>query len=70
MSHLTTGEVAKRMGVAPNVITDLFYRRAVDPDKAPIISGRRMIPEEMLFVIEMALKRQGRMPAKGAHHVG
>lgn len=57
---LSVSEAARRLGAKPKDISDLFYARALRDDIAPIVAGRRLIPEAYLEVIRMALQRNGR----------
>jgi hypothetical protein len=68
VDKLFVSDAARRLGANPKDITDLFYRRVLRDDLAPIIGGRRIIPEEMLPVIHMALKRAGRPVRQGVAH--
>ncbi len=56
---LGVGDVARRLGVRPAQVTQLFYERRLREDLCPIISGRRIIPEDYLPVIAMELRRKG-----------
>ncbi len=60
MSHLTVSDVARRLGVRPRDISDLFYRRALDESQGPIVGGRRMVAVEDLPEIRRALIRPGK----------
>jgi hypothetical protein len=60
MSHLSVSEAARTLGANPRDISDLFYRRQLRDDLAPIVGGRRLIPVEYLDLIRMALRRNGR----------
>ena len=65
MGHTTVGELAKRYaahGVRPKDISDLFYARQLRDDLCPIVSGRRLIPLDYVEMIEMALRRAGKLP--------
>ena len=53
------GQVADYLGVRPQQITELFYRRQVNPKRAPVVAGRRLIPVELVSVIAMELRRKG-----------
>lgn len=68
MAFLSVSEVARRLGARPKDISDLFYRRALRDDLCPIVAGRRLIPEDYLGVIEMALKRAGRPVGTGRNN--
>jgi hypothetical protein len=56
---MSVSEAARRIGAKPRDISDLFYNRKLRDDIAPIVGGRRLIPEDYLDVIRMALKRAG-----------
>ncbi len=60
MAYLSVSEAARRLGARPRHISDLFYRRLLRDDLCPIVAGRRLIPEDYLDMIQMALKRAGR----------
>ena len=64
MSYLSVSDAARRLNASPKDISDLFYRRQLRDDLAPIVGGRRLIPEELLEPIRMALKRAGRPVAR------
>jgi hypothetical protein len=70
MPYFCVSEAARRLGARPKDISDLFYRRLLRDDLCPIVAGRRLIPENCLSVIEMALKRAGRpvRPTEGTTH--
>jgi hypothetical protein len=54
-------EAARRLGVPPRTISDLFYQRKLDGSKCPVMGGRlRVIPEEYLEVIRRVLAREDR----------
>ncbi len=55
---LSVSEVARRAGVPPREISDLFYRRALRDDLCPIVGGRRLIPESYVPEITAALERR------------
>ena len=61
-THLFVSDVARRLGVRPRDISDLFYQRLLRDDSCPIVGGRRLIPRTYVPVIEAALrdrKQQG-----------
>jgi hypothetical protein len=66
----TVSEVARRWGIAPRHISDLFYSRRLDDARCPIIGGRRLIPEDYLPEIEIILRRSGHLDGTEAQHVG
>jgi len=59
---LSVGAVAKRLGLKPGDITRLFYDGRISDDLAPVVAGRRLIPEELVPVIAMELRRRGKLP--------
>lgn len=65
MQLLSVSEAARRLGANPKDVSDLFYRRRLRDDLCPIVAGRRLIPEDYLGMIEMALKRAGRPVGAG-----
>ncbi|MCL2641658.1 MAG: hypothetical protein FWD53_12490 [Phycisphaerales bacterium] len=58
--YLSVSEAARRLGAIPKDISDMFYRGVLRDDLCPVMAGRRLIPENYLDVIRMALKRAGR----------
>jgi hypothetical protein len=60
MNSLSVSEAARRLGARPKDISDLFYRRALRDDLCPIVAGRRLIPDDHLDTIRLALKHAGR----------
>jgi hypothetical protein len=65
MKYLSVSEVARRLGANPKDISDLLYRRRLRDDMCPIVAGRRLIHEDFLEFIEMALQRAGRPVGTG-----
>jgi hypothetical protein len=63
MTHMSTGDAARKLGARPKDITDLFYARKLRDDLCPIVSGRRIIPADYLDAIRAALVREGKLPA-------
>jgi hypothetical protein len=63
VNHSTVSDVARRYGVPPRTISDLFYARRLDDRLCPIIGGRRMIPLDYLPVVETVLREMGRLRA-------
>ncbi len=61
MSFLSVSGAARRIGVAPKAISDLFYARVLDDEQAPVLSGRRLIPESYLPTIREALIKHGKL---------
>ena len=58
-SHAVS-DVARRLGVAPRVISDLFYQRVLDDSACPVVCGRRIIPEAYVSEIERVLRGRPR----------
>jgi hypothetical protein len=61
--YLLVSDVARRLGVAPRAISDLFYSRRLSDGLCPIVGGRRLIPPYYLNEIEAALRASGRLPS-------
>ena len=60
----SVSEVARRLGVKPRDISDLFYRRELNDDLCSIVAGRRLIPEDYLPVISETLNGRGNAKAR------
>jgi hypothetical protein len=58
-TYHTVSQAARRWGIAPRLISDLFYSRRLDDSRCPILGGRRLIPDDYLPEIEAALRRAG-----------
>jgi hypothetical protein len=58
-TYFTVSEVARRRGVPPRVISDLFYARRLDDSRCPIVGGRRLIPADYLPQIDAVLRAAG-----------
>lgn len=56
---LSVSDVARQLRVAPPRISELFYRRELRDDMAPIVGGRRLIDPQLIPVIAMLLRRKG-----------
>jgi hypothetical protein len=69
MEYLCVSEAARRMGVRPRDISDMFYRRQLRDDLCPIVAGRRLIPESYLDTIEVVLRRTGRRGLQASRSV-
>lgn len=61
--HTFISAVARRIGVSPQVLSNLFYRRILDDEKCPVVNGRRVIPADYVAVIEQVLRERGLMPS-------
>ena len=55
----TVGQIAKQCGVAPWRVSHLFYSGKLRDDLCPIVSGRRLIPDDYVPHVVAALKRSG-----------
>jgi hypothetical protein len=58
-NHFSVSEAGRRYGVAPRILSDLFYARKLDDRHCPIVAGRRLIPADYLPVIEAVLRKAG-----------
>jgi hypothetical protein len=65
MEYVSVSEAARRLGARPKDISDLFYQRTLRDDLCPIVAGRRLIPDDYLDMIRLALKRAGRPVGEG-----
>lgn len=65
---LSVSEVARRLGAIPKDISDSFYARELRDDIAPIVAGRRLIPETYIEVIRTVLQRNGRQVSEQPPH--
>ena len=61
---LSIGEAALRLNATPKQLTDGMYRRWFDNIRCPIVSGRRMIPEDYLDEMSAVLRQhlRGKTP--------
>lgn len=66
--YFSISEVADRYGIAPTVLSNLFYRRQLNDAVCPRIAGRRAIPESYLFALECALRRAGHLKSAPDQH--
>jgi hypothetical protein len=65
MRDIFVSEVARRFGVRPRVISDLFYQRKLSDTRCPVIGGRRIIPADYVPVIEELLRKEELLTAGG-----
>jgi hypothetical protein len=63
VDHVTVSDVGRRLGIAPRVVSDLFYARRLDDRRCPIVGGRRLIPADYVAEVEAALREAGHLPA-------
>ncbi|MSR58422.1 MAG: hypothetical protein EXS05_12345 [Planctomycetaceae bacterium] len=66
---LTVSAVARRFGVPPRSISDLFYRRKLSDTVCPVVEGRRMIPLEYLPTVERVMQEVGVLKTAEPAHV-
>ena len=59
MPFLTVGQVSRQVGVAPWVLSNLFYRGRLDDALCPVVMGRRQIPPDYVPEIRKAIRRSG-----------
>ena len=57
-------EIQRRTGAAvpPYVISNLFYKRKLDPERCRMVERIRLIPPEYLAEIEAVLRLRGLLP--------
>jgi hypothetical protein len=67
---LSVGEVARELGVKPADVSNLFYRRVLPDESAPIVAGRRMISADQVDNVRAALRRAGKIPATTKPAIG
>jgi hypothetical protein len=61
--HSISG-LARRWGIPPRKISDLFYARKLNEDRCPVIGGRRIIPASYVPTVERVLREVGALPAE------
>jgi hypothetical protein len=63
---MMVGEVARRLGVPPRLISYLLYQRRLPDEAYPIVGGRRIIPldrlDEVAAAVREHLSRRGATP--------
>jgi hypothetical protein len=59
MTMLSVGQVADRLRCRPRDVTSAFYERKLRTDLCPVVSGRRLIPEDYVPMVAMVLRRNG-----------
>lgn len=55
----SVSELARRYGIPPRVISDLFYARILNDQLCPVVGGRRLIPGPYVGEIERLLRERG-----------
>lgn len=58
-ADLCISTIARRFGLPPQRISNLFYRRVLSDRMCPVVNGRRVIPADYLAVIERVLRERG-----------
>jgi hypothetical protein len=64
-SVLTVSGVARECGVTPVLISSLFWRRLLDEEACPVLSGRRVIPRSYVPGIGKVLVEMGHLTPGG-----
>lgn len=59
MPFYSISELADEIGCPPKMISDLFFRRVLDPSRCTIKAGRRLIPEDYVTHVKRALRQRG-----------
>jgi hypothetical protein len=59
MRHFSVSELARRFGIPPRAISDLFYSRALDDAACPIVAHRRLIPLDYVQTVAQVLRARG-----------
>lgn len=60
-ASLSVSEAAKRLRVAPRLLSDLLYWGKLDGRLCPIVAGRRLVPVSYLPAIRAVLRRRGQV---------
>ncbi len=68
MPFLNVSEAARKIGADPRDISSLFYNRTISDEAAPIVGGRRMIPDSLVWLIESKLQAAGKLKSKAVAH--
>jgi hypothetical protein len=59
MDLLSISDIARRLGVRPRAVSDLFYQRVLRDDLCPVVGGRRLVPADYLAEVKKALTERG-----------
>jgi hypothetical protein len=65
VADTSISQLARKHGIAPCKLSDLFYRRILSDEKCQIVNGRRVIPQEYVPELE-AILRERRLIAAAA----
>lgn len=67
MTDFTTiSELARQLRCRPRDISDLFYCRALDDSRCPIVSGRRLIPSDYVSDVKRVLAERGKVSSEAS----
>jgi hypothetical protein len=72
---MSVGEVARAIEaegggpVSARELTGLFYRRALDTSRCPVVRGRRLIPGDYVSEIRTTLTARGYFATREVTHV-
>jgi hypothetical protein len=65
--RVIVSEAARRTGYRPRDISNLFYERLLSDEDAPVVGGRRLIPESLIpRIIQLLEARSARRPGQRA----
>ena len=65
MGTFTVSRLARQFDVAPQKISDLFYRRKLSDSICPVVDGRRQIPADYVPTVERVLRETGILASRG-----
>jgi hypothetical protein len=68
VATFTVSRLARQFGVAPQKISDLFYRRKLSDSDCPVVDGRRQIPADYVPTVERVLREHGVLKNQEAGH--
>lgn len=60
---VSVGDVARQYGVSPHLVSNLFWQRHLNPDRCPVVAGRRLIPADYIDEIGRVLAGRGYLTA-------
>jgi hypothetical protein len=72
MTEFTTvGEIVRELAgrgeiVRPRDITDLFYAGLLPGERCPVLAGRRLIPRDLIPLVEARLRERKKPRSAGA----
>ena len=53
-------DAARKLKIAPRILSDLFYQRRLDDARCPIVGGCRLIPVDYLPEIKAVLREMAK----------